>query len=738
MRTCDLFDLTRLPECRHFSSIGNSHRSPLTNILTACAIGGFFVSAQALGAADSSSPGQSGECPWVDSGASDAERAAQVLAEMTLDEKLSLVHGGLEADLTGLTGYSGVISAIPRLCIPRLTMSDGPAGVRISNTTQLPAPVSLAATWNSEMAYAYGKVIGSEAVTKGVDVQLGPEIDIVRDPRAGRAFETYSEDPVLAGVIGAATVRGIQDQGVQSQVKHWSVYNQETFRGTPLDDVQVDDRTVRELYAAPFERVVKEAQPSSLMCAYSYINGQAACENSYLNSILKGDWAFPGYVTSDWVLATHSTVASANNGMDMEMPYGVFYGLPLKAAVLAGTVSEQTLDDMVQRILQQEFRFGLFNNKQKGSYQAFASTDEHVMVAADVAAEGAVLLKNEGRLLPLTSAVGKIAVIGLDAADASESRGFGSAMVAGTGTVTPLQGIQDRAGSVAVTYTDGEDVNKATQVAQDADVAIVYVARGSAEGLDQSSLDLSSSQNDLIAAVAQHNPNTLVVLNTGSAVTMPWLEQVHGVLEMWYPGQQSGTALASLLFGDANPSGKLPITFPKRLEDLPAAAKDRFPGAGGKVNYSEGLDIGYRWYDETGIAPLFPFGFGLSCTRFEIGELSLDRSELGTDGSIQVGTTVTNTGDRAGSEVVQLYLAYPATSGEPVKVLQAFTKVSLEPGESKKIALQIDAAQIACWSSEQKRWELVPGRYAVKVGNSSDNLVARAFFSVPEGGPVDR
>jgi beta-glucosidase len=809
-------------------------------------------------------------CPWVGSHADLDTRTAQVLGQMTLDEKITMVHGA------GGSAYTGYIPGDARLCIPALKMQDGPVGVRMPGTTQLPSASALAASFDPGLARLYGGVIGEEDRTKGVDVDLGPTVNIVRDPRWGRAFESYGEDPYLTGQIGAADIEGIQGQGVMAQVKHYAVYNQETNRNTTADDAIVDDRTVREIYTAAFGDIVAEADPSSVMCSYSSINGVFACENAYLDTILKEDFGFGGFITSDWG-GTHSTARSANAGMDMQMPDGSYFGAALKAAVLAGQVPQKRLDDMVGRILVEEFRFGLFDHPSPDTPDAVAANAEHIALARDVSQAGTVLLKNDGGVLPLNDRkLRSIAVIGDGAGPDTMSHGGGSAVVDGTGTVTPYEGIKARAGKrIDVEYAQGNtpangqlpaigpqyfgaglrgdyydntslsgtpvatrtdpDVSytwtgsspiaglgstgysvrwtgaltppttgtytfalssddgsrlfiggqqvidnwrdqathterasvqltagqpvpvevdfyqaggdsvvslgwqppgadllrQATDLAARSDVAIVYADDFESEGGDLADIDLPGTQNQLISAVAAVNPRTIVVLNTGSAVTMPWLGQVEGVLEAWYPGQESGNAIAGLLFGDADPSGRLPVTFPVSLAQVPASTPAQWPGVGGTVRFSEGLKVGYRWYDSQGLTPLFPFGYGLSYTTFKISDLALSSGTLSENGELTATVDVTNTGSREGSEVVQLYLSAPASAGEPAAQLKAFAKVTLAAHRTRRVRLRLSAKDAAYWNTDAQAWTLAAGSYSVRVGTSSRDLPLSRSFTVP-------
>ncbi len=830
--------------------------------------------ALAVPAATAAAHADDASCPWVGSTAPVDARAGQVLAQMTLDEKITMVHGA------GGSAYTGYIPGDARLCIPALKLQDGPVGVRMNNTTQLPSAADLAATFDSSLAQSYGAVIGAEDKTKGVDVDLGPTINIVRDPRWGRAFESYSEDPYLTGQIAAGDINGIQSQGVMAQVKHWAVYNQETNRNTVSDNAVIDDRTVHEIYAAAFGTAVADSQPSSVMCSYSSINGIYACENAYLNKILKDDFGFTGFITSDWG-ATHSTVASASAGMDMQMPDDSYFGAALKQAVQSGQVAQSRLDDMVTRILREEFRFGLFDNPSPDTPNAYAATPAHIATAQQVAEDGTVLLKNDGALPLDASKLHSIAVIGDGAGTDTMTHGGGSAVVDGTGTVTPFDGIKARAGSgvdveyaqgtapsngqlppidsqyftpssgtgqgltaayynnttlsgtpvttrtdpnvsynwngaspapglgttnysvkwtgaitapstgtytFALTSDDGSRLfingqqvidnwrdqaantetaqvqltagqpaqieidyyqaggdavvnlgwlppntdlqGQAAALAARSDVAIVYANDFESEGSDLANIDLPGTQNQLISAVAAANPNTIVVLNTGSAVTMPWLNQVKGVFEAWYPGQQAGDAIAALLFGDANPSGKLPVTFPTSLAQVPASSAAQWPGTNGMVQYSEGLDVGYRWYDAKGLTPLFPFGYGLSYTNFAFSNLHVAAPTLGEHSHLQVTANVTNTGTRAGADAAQLYLSDPAATGEPATQLKGIQKVQLVPGQTKQVHFDLSAQEAGYWNTDAQAWTLGAGIYTVQVGDSSRSLPLSGTFDV--------
>jgi beta-glucosidase len=667
-------------------------------------------------------------CPWVGSKAPIEQRAADALAQMTLDEKLAMVHGAFQ------TTYSGYVPANARLCIPALKLLDGPAGVGkdLSGVTQLPAPVAAAASWDPVVMHVYGSVIAAEAKAKGANVVLGPGLDIVRDPRWGRAWESYGEDPYLTARMGVAHIRGIQSQGVLAQAKHWAIYNQETFRNTPQANAIVDERTAKEIYFPPFEAAVRDAHVASVMCGYSVVNGTFACRHrGLLTDELKTRLRFTGFVTADW-FGTHSTVASANAGLDLEMPDDTFFGSALRSAVQAGSVAVSRLDDMVRRILRQQLRFGLFDRPPSGNPAATVTSPARAAIARSTAEQGIVLLKNAAGALPLTTGgVRSIAVLGRGATSPTTTA-RGSARVLAPYVVTPYAAIARRAGP-AVTVRTAADASVPAAVFEAArsDVAVVIADRLATEGSDLGGIELSAEQNELIREVAAVNPRTIVVLTTSSAVTTPWVGQVEGLLAAWYPGQEAGNAIASVLFGDVNPSGKLPVTFPGTFGDLPAAGPETFPGVGGRALYRERLEVGYRHYDAKGITPLFPFGHGLSYTTFRFGPLSVVARPGKPDGRFTASVSVTNTGSRPGAEVVQLYVGHPASAGEPPRQLRRFRKVRLDPRQSQLVRFFLNRRDLAHWSTSTGHWIAPAGAYRVMVGNSSRHLPATATATLP-------
>ncbi len=639
--------------------------------------------------------------------------------------------------------YEGNTQAIPSLCVPALNMAGGPdgPGPHLTGVTRLPAAVSAAATWDPSTVQQFGAVTGAELAGKGVNVELGPTVNIVRDPRWGRAFESYGEDPYLSGQMAVADIQGVQSQGPIAMVKHFALYNQETYRNTAADDVIVSDRVAHEIYMPQFQAAVQQGGAGAVMCSYSTINGVDACQDPYLTQILDGQWAFGGFVMSDGG-ATHSTVAAANAGLDdMESRGGQHFGAPLVRAVDNGQVALSTLQEMATRVLTTMFAFGLFNGVPTGSVTNVVTSPAHVAVARAVADEGTVLLKNADGILPLSSTVTKIAVIGDDAGPDAVTAGGGSTHVVAPHIVTPYQGIVAAAGrTTVVSYSRGNLATEpngnaglqaqAVAAARRASVAVVFVGLPEQEGTDLTSIDLPPGENNLITAVAGANPDTVVVLNTGSAVTMPWLSSVKAVVEAWYPGQEDGDSIADILFGTVDPSGKLPVTFPVSLADVPASTPAQWPGVDHEVQYSEGLLVGYRWYDAKAIAPLFPFGFGLSYTSFSFSDLEVTPSSLSPQDSATATVDITNTGAVAGADTVQAYVADPASTGEPPEQLKGFDKVTLAPGQTTQVSITLGPLSFSTWDTTTQAWVETPGQYSVMVGDSSSNLPLASTISI--------
>ncbi|MGZ4224212.1 MAG: beta-glucosidase [Solirubrobacteraceae bacterium] len=657
-------------------------------------------------------------------------------------------------------GAAGFVPGQPSLCIPDLVLNDAGQGVGDleTDTTAFPAAIAQSSSWDPSLQWRFGAALGWQAWHKGINVQLAPGIEIDRVPVNGRNFEYMSEDPYLAAQGAVAEVRGIRSNPVIATVKHYVANSQETNRMTVSSDV--DQRTLEEIYTAPYEAAVKQGHAGSVMCSYNRINGTYACENrDTLTTILKRQFGFTGFVMSDWG-GTHSTVEAANAGLDMEMDLkpGQYFTAPLKTAVQDGQVPMSRLDDMVTRIVRTMFAVGIFDHPAATEPAAAAANvqrPQDIALARSLSEEGTVLLKNERQVLPLTGSGKRIAVIGPGAGPAGAQQfynGAGSGHIPESGAkpdvVTPLQGITQRAlaDGDLVTYADGSVPAAATLAAKAADVAIVFVGSEDSEGVDRSTLDLSSGncslvgcqpqpvdQDSLISQVAAANPHTIVVLNTGGPVLMPWLNQVQGLLEAWYPGQQDGNAIAALLFGDVDPAAKVPETFPASRSDLPTPTPQQYPGVNDAAGiphatYSEGMLVGYRWYDAKHITPLFPFGFGLSYTTFALRDLHL--SPGGRPALATATFTVADTGPRLGAEVAQLYVTDPRNAGEPPKQLKGFQKVLLKPGARTKAKLALDFRSLAHWSDAAHRWKVGSGCYRVLVGDSSRNLPLTATIAV--------
>ncbi|MFZ1938380.1 MAG: glycoside hydrolase family 3 C-terminal domain-containing protein [Terracidiphilus sp.] len=654
------------------------------------------------------------------------ERAKQVVARMTLDEKIAQLHGIRDPE-----NYR-VVPGLPRLGIPAFHMTNGPAGVGPGGAgsqkpaTAMPAPIELAASWDPELARAYGKLEAEETRSTGSQLFESPDINIARVPQGGRVFESFGEDPFLTSRIAVADIEGIQGANMIANVKHYLANNQESQRMS-INEI-ISERALREIYLPGFEASIREAHSASLMCAYPRVNGAFNCENApMLTDVLKKEWRFDGFVVSDWG-ATHSTVASALNGLDLEMPTGKYFSDDLKKAVEAGQVPVARIDDMLVRRFAKMIEFGLFGPQAKPTP---IPVFEHGAIARDIAEQGMVLLKNDGNLLPLDRTTTRtIALIGPWAVR-PETGGGGSSHVIPLYAITPYDGLQAAVDSqvTRMTVSDGSDLDAATAAAKRAQVAIVMVGDQDSEGHDQS-LDLTPAQTQLVEAVAKANPKTIVVVKSGSAILMPWLDSVAAVLEAWYPGEEDGRAVAAVLMGDASPSGKLPLTFPRSVEDTLASNPQQYPGVDGEVQYSEGLEVGYRAFTAHNIPPQFPFGFGLSYTQFRFDGLNVTQQTGG--GTTTVSFRVTNTGKRAGADVSQLYLGFPpiAEGNEPPIQLKGFQKVMLKPGESKTIALKLDQRSFSYWSEKSHSWQVAGGDFQILVGDSSANTPLKATLTM--------
>ena len=701
--------------------------------------------------------------PWMNTSLSPDDRAAMVVKEMTLDEKITMLHGTGHQGLGPMSplsfasnGGAGYVVGIARLGIPGIQMSDAAYGVRSSGqngrySTALPCTLAAASSWDPEAAYEYGALIGRELRAQGFNMSLGGGVDLTREPRNGRNFEYLGEDPILAGKLVAQVIRGTQDQHVLGDIKHYALNDQESGRNAV--NVNIDERSMRETDLLAFEIGVHDGDPAGVMCSYNRVNGDYACENKYLlMDVLKQEWKFPGFVLSDWG-GTHSIAKASAAGLDHEQPNEFFYGDDLKKAVEAGTVPQAEVDNHVHRILRAMFATGLMDDPpQKSVVDVMAGFD----TAQHIAEQSMVLLKNESAQLPLdASSLKSVAIIG-GHADVGMLSGGGSAQVDPPGgnailppgkgatrwgspvwfPTSPLKAIRAKAPGAKVEFDPGTDLNSAAALAKNSDVAIVFVSRWESEGRDSDNMSLGDGQDELVAKVAAANPHTIVVLETGNPVLMPWADNVNAILEAWFAGSSGEKALANILFGDVNPVGKLPITFPKYESDLPHLSivkpppfnepaqrdpdgwKKRLQGLPAfQTNYDEGLKVGYKWYDAEKKPVLFAFGHGLSYTTYSYSGLKVTAGER-----VSVSFMVKNTGGRAGTEIAQVYAGLPAGAGEPPKRLVGWSRVKLNPGESKDVTVEIDPLFLSVFDVAHHAWSRTPGDYTILVGGASDSL----------------
>lgn len=655
----------------------------------------------------------------------------KIISQMTLEEKASLCSG---LDFWNTKG-------IERLGIPSIMVTDGPHGLRkqaegadhlgIYNSipaTCFPSAVGLASTWNKELIKQVGVALGEECQAENVGVLLGPGANIKRSPLCGRNFEYFSEDPYLSSQMAANHVKGVQSQGVGTSLKHFAANNQEHRRMSV--DAIVDERTLREIYLASFEDVIKAAQPWTVMSAYNKVNGEYASENNYLlNDILKDEWGFEGFVVSDWG-AINERVASLANGLELEMPSSFGIGeKKIVDAVNCGKLSVEKLDQAAERLLYIIFK-AYDNQLENAAY----SKDAHHQLAREVASESMVMLQNEASILPLKKE-GTVAIIG-GFAKQPRFQGGGSSHINPTKLESILEEIETVSGEKTnILFAQGYDiasddvnesmVNEAKKIAERADTAVLFVGlpdRYESEGFDRKHLQMPENHVQLIEAIAEVQSNIVVVLSNGAPIEMPWIGKVKGILEGYLGGQALGGAIADILFGDANPSGKLAETFPKVLSDNPSYLN--FPGEGDKVEYKEGVFVGYRYYDAKNIEPLFPFGFGLSYTNFEYSNLSINKKEITDTDTVSISMNVKNTGSRAGKEIVQLYIKDVESSmTRPEKELKGFEKVELQPGEEKTVSFTLNKRSFAYYNVELKDWHVETGEFEILVGKSSKEIV---------------
>jgi beta-glucosidase len=688
--------------------------------------------------------------PWMNTSLSPDERAEMVLKQLSLDEKISLTHGN------GMPGWgpprpnahlgnggAGFVLGIERLGIPFIQMSDAAYGVRSSAengrySTALPSNLASASSWDPQAACEYGALIGRELRAQGYNMTLGGGVNLTREPRNGRTFEYMGEDPVLAGTLVGNRIKCEQAQNVIGDIKHYAVNDQESGRNE-VDSV-ISKRAMRESDLLAFEIGIAIGKPGAVMCSYNSINGDFACENKYLlTDVLKKEWKFPGFVVSDWG-GTHSTVKASAAGLDNEQPMDDFFGDKLRDAVRSGKIPMSELDDHALRVLRAEFASGIVDHPLA---KGVVDVEGGFEIARKLAEQSTVLLKNADNILPLDrSKLRNIAIIGSHA-DYGMISGGGSAQVDPPGQpskwqahvwfpTSPLKAVSAKIPSATVKFDSGDNPSSAAALAKQSDIAIVFVHQWTSEGMDLRNLSLPDNQDALIDQVASANPHTIVVVESGTAVTMPWLDKVSGVLEAWYAGSKGADAVANILFGDVNPSAKLPMTFPKSEADLPhPQLVVPPPGAQGTaavmrtgeakptfaVKYDEGLKVGYKWYDAENKPVLFPFGHGLSYTTYAYSGLKV------TPGAQTAVTfTVKNTGQREGSEIAQIYAALPETAAEPPKRLVGFTKIQLKPGETKEVTVNIDGKYLSIFDESANAWKLVPGSYNIMVGGSSKDL----------------
>ena len=680
--------------------------------------------------------------PWMDKTLPPDKRADLLVAQMTLDEKIQLVHGTGWGAMRpgspvppGSNEGAGFVPGIEHLGIPPVNMADSAVGVRMGAVqsryaTLLPSTLGAAASFDPDAAFLYGAVIGRELRDQGFNMSIGGGVDLIREPRNGRNFEYAGEDPILAGIMVGRLMKGLQAQQVMGDIKHFAFNDQETGRN--ILNAILDKRAMQETDLLAFRIAVKIAQPAGVMCAYNKVNGDYSCENDYLlNQVLKKDWGFQGWVLSDWG-GTHSTTKAALHGLDQEMPGDEFFGAPLKKAVESGEVPEERLNDMVHRILRSMFACGVIDNP---PVRSVVDPFQGLADAQHIAEESIVLLKNDDNQLPLDAArVASIALIGSHA-DVAVLSGGGSAQVDPPGgdpvahrkggspwmrpvwfPSSPLKNICARAPQATVEYDDGTDVAAAAKLAKTSQVAIVFVNQWMSEGRDAATLSLPNNQDALVSAVAAANPHTIVVVESGGPVSMPWVGNVKGVLEAWYPGIGGAQALAAILFGDVNPSAKLPVTFARTEADLPhpqvpgidLKPANRPPPFG--VNYTEGLKVGYKWFEAEHKQPLFPFGCGLSYTTFAYSDLKADGKARA------VSFSVKNTGRRAGVDVAQVYVMLPSAAGEPFKRFAGWERVALKAGESRTVVLALDPLYLSIFNADKDAWELVVGDYGASIG----------------------
>ncbi len=708
-----------------------------------------------------------GTLPWQDTTKPPRERAELLVSAMSLEQKIQQLHGNMETiDIYALSSKATTaeemeqlaaqirverhVKAIDELGIPRLRVTNGPVGVGMGDGTPsppatcLPMAIGVAASFDPEVAHAYGDIIGSEAATLGQHVLEGPGVCLHRSAIAGRNFEYFSEDPYLSGVMGVQVTRAIQAHHVIAMAKHYIVNDQETERFRT--SVEVEENVLRELYLLPFEMLVKDADIAAVMSSYNRVRGVYATENRYvLTDILRKEWGFEGYVQSDF-WSCRSAAASLNAGMDLEMPDAKWLNETTITNALNDTSLEmQVIDRALVRRFTQMFRFGQFERPYApGEIDAQA----HGAIARRIGAQMAILLKNRDSLLPLSPDAGRILVIGQsEFVDDACQGGGGSSKVIPLYTVPPVDGLQDVISDLGGTATvskvtvarDLSNLDEARAAAADAAVVVLMAGLVATEGADLPDANLMHHQNEMLDALLGVNPQTVVVLKCSTPVLMPWLDKAPAVLEVWNQGSEDGHVVADLLFGVVNPSGKVPTTYmADEADSVLHGHPERYPGVDEgegwpTITYSEGLNMGYRWFQSQGIAPLFPFGFGLSYTRFELSGFVSTPAWSPGEGPITASVTVTNRGERSGAEVVQLYVGIPH-AGQPPKRLIGFAKVHLEPGASEVVSIDVDPSAtnhpLGVWDQASRAFVVRPGEYTLCLGTSSEDTPLQATVAV--------
>jgi beta-glucosidase len=732
------------------------------------------IAALALISAASIAAAQNNDRPWMNPSLSPEERADLVLKQLTLDEKLALLHGNgmahaeqWQMPLSYLTnGGAGYVEGVKRLGIPPLIISDAGYGVRDSGangrySTAMPSSLGTTASWDPDSACEFGTVIGKELRAQGFNMTLGGGVDLVREPRNGRNFEYAGEDPLLAGTVVGNLMKCEQGQHVVGDIKHYVMNDQET--GRFFVNAVISKRAMQESDLLAFHIAISIANPGAVMCSYNRINGDFGCENPYtLHDVLEKDWGFKGFVISDWA-GTHSTEKASAAGLDQEQPMADFFGSKLKEAVAAGRVPVSEIDDHARRVLYAEFLSGIVDDPPEKSV---VNVEKGFEVAQRVEEKSIVLLKNSPTVLPIMpSKVHSIAIIG-GHANVGMISGGGSAQVdppggnaimpAGKGATiwqkpvwfptSPLKALQAKLPNAKIDFDPGTDAKSAASLAKSSDLAIVFVYQWLSEDMDVPSLSLPDNQDALIEQVASANPHTIVVLETGTAVTMPWIDKVSSVVEAWFAGSSGHKALADILVGDVNPSGKLPLTFTSSEADLPHPEPPKIPAesqaqagdvadngapssnasahTGYAVHYDEGAAVGYKWFEEQHKKPLFAFGFGLSYTTYAYSGLTVDSSGK------TAHFTVKNTGKRAGTEIAEVYARLPKGTGETYKRLVGWTRIALSPGESKTVSVPIDDRVLKTFDEEKNAWNMTPEDYQVLVGGSSDSTPLTATLVI--------